>query len=481
MPTHGLTITIAFAVYLVIIGLIGITAYHRTGDLGDYLLGGRRLGRWVTALSAGASDMSGWLLLGLPGYAYLAGFEAVWIAVGLLAGTVLNWLMVARRLRIASAEAGNALTIPAFLEHRLGDDSHALRCLCALMILVFFLFYTSAGLVAAGKLFESVFGFPYTWAVTLGTLAILLYTAFGGFLAVAWTDLLQGLLMAAALVVVALLAYEHSGGWAGLTDQMQLRSPELTRWWTDRQGQALGITGLLSLLGWGLGYFGQPHIQVRFMAIGHPDWIGAARTIAISWTGLCLLAALFVGWAGIGLLESPLTGSDSEKVFMHLVTLLFHPLLAGICLAAILAAIMSTVDSQLLVASSALTEDLYRMLPAGRRVSERGLLWIGRLAVLIIALLAMWLALAPDSRVLDLVAYAWAGFGAAFGPALLLTLYWRGFNRVGAAAAIITGGFTVIIWKQLEHGWFDLYELVPAFWLAMAAGIVTTLIRPAPR
>lgn len=465
---------LAFAVYLLIIAVIGIIAYRRTGDIGDYLLAGRRLGRWVTALSAGASDMSGWLLLGLPGYAYLAGFEAGWIAAGLLAGTLLNWLLVARRLRIASAEAGNALTLPEFFERRFQDDSHLLRCLCAIMILVFFLFYTSAGLAAAGKLFESVFGFSYVGAVTLGTLAVLLYTAFGGFLAVAWTDLLQGLLMAAALVAVALLAFEHVGGWSGLTTAMNHQSPALTRPWTDRDGQALGLIGIGSLLGWGLGYFGQPHIQVRFMAIRSPSLITAARHIAVTWTAVCLLAALVVGWAGLGVLDTALAGADSEKVFIHLVGILFHPLLAGLCLAAILAAIMSTVDSQLLVASSALTEDLYRLLPGRQQTSPAGLLWIGRLAVLIIALLAMGLALDPDSRVLDLVAYAWAGFGAAFGPALLLALYWRRFSRAGAAAGIVTGGVCVIVWSRLDGGWFELYELVPAFLLSLLACLAVT-------
>ena len=330
--------------------------------------------------------------------------------------------------------------------------------------------------MAAGKLFESVFGFSYLWAVVLGTLAVLLYTTFGGFLAVAWTDLLQGLLMAAALIAVALLAFSQVGHWSGLVSMLNEHNPALTHIWTDRDNQPLGFIGILSLLGWGLGYFGQPHIQVRFMAIRQPEMISAARNIAVSWTAICLLAALVVGWTGIGLLETPLTGADSEKIFMELVSVLFHPLVAGLCLAAILAAIMSTVDSQLLVASSALTEDLYRMLPAARHTNQRSLLWIGRLAVLVIALLAMWLALDPDRKVLDLVAYAWAGFGAAFGPALLLALYWRRMNRYAAAAGIITGGVGVITWKQLQGGWFDLYELVPAFFLSLLACYIFAIL-----
>lgn len=475
MSAEPLLIHLSFAVYLITVLVIGVVAYRRTRDIGDYLLAGRRLGPWVTALSAGASDMSGWLLLGLPGYAYLAGFEAGWIALGLLTGTVLNWLLVARRLRIASVAADNALTLPAYFERRFGDDSHLLRCLCAVMILIFFLFYTSAGLVAAGKLFESVFGLPYTQAVIWGTLAVLLYTAFGGFIAVAWTDLLQGLLMFIALTIAALLAYEASNGWPGLVTALDQQSPALTDIWTDRSGHALGAIGIVSLLGWGLGYFGQPHIQVRFMAIRSPEHIPAARNIAVVWTALCLLAALIIGWTGNSLLAQPLTGSDSEKVFMYLIELLFHPVIAGLCLAAILAAIMSTVDSQLLVASSALTEDLYRLLPGRRPVNENRLLWIGRLSVLAIALLAMWLALDPQRRVLDLVAYAWAGFGAAFGPTLILALYWPRVHRLAAAAGILTGGLTVIIWKQLQGGWFDMYELVPAFGLSAAACLLVTL------
>jgi len=272
-------VSLAFIVYLAVVAIIGVIGWRRTRDLGDYLLAGRRLGRWVTALSAGASDMSGWLLLGLPGYAYLAGLEAGWIAAGLLAGTLLNWLIIAKPLRIASAGAGNALTLPEFFDRRFRDDSHLLRCLSAVMILIFFMFYTSAGLVAAAKLFEAVFGFPYLWAVTLGTLAVLLYTAFGGFLAVAWTDLLQGLLMAAALIAVALLAFGQTGGWPDLLNLLGDESSALANPWMDPHGQPLGFLGIISLLGWGLGYFGQPHIQVRFMAIRRSDMIGAARIL----------------------------------------------------------------------------------------------------------------------------------------------------------------------------------------------------------
>lgn len=472
LDTTRLLISLAFALYLLTVLAIGIIGYLRTQDLDDYLLGGRRLGRWSTALSAGASDMSGWLLLGLPGFAYLAGFEAIWIAAGLLAGTALNWYLVAGRLRSASEAAGNALTIPEFLERQLDDRRRILRPLCALFVLLFFLFYTSAGLVAAGKLFESVFGLPYHWAVLTGALAVMIYTAFGGFLAVVWTDVLQGLLMVVALALIALLALEQVGGWQSMQSAMVANDPALIDPFSQRNGQSLGLIAILSLLGWGLGYFGQPHIQVRFMAIRHPGLMGSARRIALSWTALCMAAALLIGFTGIGLLPAPLTGPDSERVYMELIALLLHPVVAGLCLAAILAAIMSTVDSQLLVASSALTEDLLRMLPR-IRITDRGLVHVGRLAVALIAVFATWLALDPERMVLDLVAYAWAGFGAAFGPVLLMSLYWKRMNSHAAIAGILTGGLTVIIWQRLEGGLFDLYELVPGFCLSLL--VITTV------
>lgn len=469
MNTETALLGAAFGIYLLIVLIIGVYGYRRTRDITDYLLAGRQLGRWVTALSAGASDMSGWLLLGLPGYAYLAGFEAGWIALGLLIGTLLNWILVAGRLRSASEAAGNALTLPEFFQRRFGQDRHYLRLLCGLMILVFFLFYTSAGLVAAGKLFEAVFAMPYGWAVCLGTLTVMLYTLFGGFLAVAWTDLLQGLLMLTALVGVALLACSRLGGWDGLILDLEQVNPNLGNPWKNRDGAPLGTLAIVSLLGWGLGYFGQPHIQVRFMATRSRALIGPARRIAVTWTTLCMAAALIIGLAGHGLITPPLTGADSEKVFIILVELLFHPAVAGLCLAAILAAIMSTIDSQLLIASSALTEDLYSLLPKSTRLTTVQRIWVGRSGVLIIAILAMWLALEPERQVLDLIAYAWAGFGAAFGPTLLLALYWPRMNGPAAMTGILTGGLTVLIWPQFQGGWFELYELVPGFCLSFLA------------
>lgn len=471
------TITATFVVYLVAMLTIGLIGYGRTRDLSDYILGGRRMGRWVTALSASASDMSGWLLMGLPGYAYLAGFEAGWIALGLFVGTWANWRLVSRRLRRFTESLNNALTIPDYFERRFADGSRLLRIIAALFILVFFIFYTSSGLVAGGKLFESVFGLRYEWAVAAGAGAVILYTFLGGFFAVSWTDFVQALLMALALVLVPTIVMSMSGGWDAVMGRMSTANPELLDPFTDAGGNALGAIGIVSLLGWGLGYFGQPHILARFNAIGTESHLTGARRIAVTWVFISLVAALLVGFSGVGFVQPALEGADSEKVFIHLAMVVFHPVIAGVCLAAILAAIMSTADSQLLVASSAVTEDIYRGL-LRRNAGETELVWIGRGAVIVIAAIAYLLAMDPDSKVLDLVAYAWAGFGAAFGPAIVLSLFWAGMSRAGALAGVLTGGVTVIVWKQLSGGLFDLYEIVPGVLLSVLAILVASRLMP---
>lgn len=457
-------IQLTFLIYIVAMTAIGIVAWRRTCDLGDYLLGGRRIGPWVTALSAEASDMSGWLLLGLPGYAYLSGLEAGWIALGLFMGTYLNWRLVAVRLRVASQEADDALTLPEFFAWRFPEQGRALRSVGAVFILLFFTIYTSSGLVAAGKLFETVFGWDYRLAVIGGALVILTYTFMGGFLAVAWTDLVQGLLMGAALVIVPVIAIGQQGGVDGLFDALRSDHPQLLNIFSSADGQPLGFIAILSLLAWGLGYFGQPHILARFMAIRDPGELSAARRIAMIWVALTLTGAVAVGLAGTTGLDTVLVGAESEKVFMHLVAALFHPVMAGVLLAAILAAIMSTADSQLLVASSALTEDLYKAL--GRALPESGRrIWMGRMAVAFTAMMALLLALQPDNRILDIVAYAWAGFGAAFGPVLLFTLYWPRMTGRAALGGMLAGGITVVLWKHYApiEG---LYEIVPGMLLS---------------
>jgi sodium/proline symporter len=451
---------------------IGVIAYKRTASSSDYFLGGRSLGPWPAALSAGASDMSGWLLLGLPGYAYAAGIEAFWLAGGLLVGTWLNWLICAKRLRTYSITT-DALTLPEYLSRRFNDNSKVIQVVSAFFILLFFLFYTSSGLVAGGKLFETVFGLDYTIAVIIGTVCVVSYTLFGGFLAVSWTDLVQGLLMAAALMIVPVIGMQ--GGLGQLTADLKAINPELLTLWNDAKGQPLSAVAIISLVAWGLGYFGQPHILARFKASRSNKDLTTARRIAVIWSGLSMIGALLVGVVGLVYITN--TGgdvlADGEKIFMLLVNALFHPVIAGILLAAILAAIMSTADSQLLVSSSALAEDFYKQVINKDATSEQ-IVMVGRVGVVLLSVIALVLAMTPDSSVLGLVSYAWAGFGAAFGPAILLSLYWSGMNRNGAIAGIIVGGVTIVVWKQLSGGIFDIYEIVPGFILSWISIMVVS-------
>lgn len=475
----NLAIGTTFFVYLLAMLAIGVIAYQRTANLSDYILAGRRLGPLVTALSAGASDMSGWLLLGLPGYAYAAGYEAIWIVLGLLAGTYLNWRLVAARLRCYSQAAGDAHTLSDFFEQRFKDRTRLLRILSGIFILLFFTFYTSSGLVAGGKLFNAVFGWPYLWSVLAGTLTIILYTFLGGFFAVSWTDAVQATLMCAALVAVPVAAISASGGWHAVLADAAATNPAFLELFIDVTGKPLSLVGILSLLGWGLGYFGQPHILARFMAINSPSRLPAARRIAMTWVTISMLGALLVGFSGIVAHPGRLVGAETEKIFINLVGLLFHPVLAGVWLAAILAAIMSTADSQLLVASAALTHDFYQVV-IKKEAKQSELLWVGRFGVAGIAVAAFVLALNPDSKVLDLVAYAWAGFGAAFGPTLILALFWQRMTKSGAVAGILTGGLTVILWKQLSGGIFDMYEIIPGFLFSTLAIVTASLAGPEP-
>lgn len=470
-------ITLTFIFYLILMLGVGLIAYQRTQDLSDYVLGGRNLGPIPSALSAGASDMSDWLLMGLPGYAMAAGYGSFWLAGGLLVGTWLNWLLVAQRLRVYSQRADDALTLPAFFEKRFEDNSHSLRVISAIFVLVFFLFYTSSGLVAGGKLFETVFGFDYTIAVLVGAVAVISYTLFGGFLAVSWTDVIQGLLMVAALILVPLIAMGEIGGISGTFAAIEAKNPELLNMFTDADGNTITLIGTLSLLGWGLGYFGQPHILARFKGIKSKDDVPAARRIAVLWSGVSMVGACFIGLAAIGYLPNGL--GDNETVFIVMVDALFHPAIAGVLLAAILAAVMSTADSQLLVSSSALAEDFYKAL-FNQDATQEQLVKVGRIAVIVIAVIATALAMDKDSKVLELVSYAWAGFGAAFGPALIMSLYWKNMTKSGALAGIIVGGVTVVIWKQLSGGWFDLYEIIPGIIFAFIAIIAVSKATQAP-
>ncbi|MGP4076038.1 sodium/proline symporter PutP [Halobacillus sp. K22] len=485
---------ITFIIYLIGMLGIGFAAYRLTSDLSDYVLGGRRLGPGVAALSAGASDMSGWLLLGLPGAIYASGLSEAWIGVGLAIGAYLNWQFVARRLRVFTEVANDSITVPDYLENRFRDKSHVLRVISAAVILLFFTFYTSSGMVAGAKLFEASFALSYTQALWLGAIVTISYTFLGGFLAVSWTDFVQGILMFLALIAVPIVAISELGGWNNAVNAVGQIDPAHLN-----MVQGVGALAIISSLAWGLGYFGQPHILVRFMALRSPKDVPKARFIGVGWMVLGLYGAIFTGLVGLAYINTADVGdlstfnaevmseggvqmlADAEKIFITFSQILFHPVIAGILLAAILSAIMSTIDSQLLVSSSALAEDFYKAL-FRPNATERELVWVGRVAVAGIALIAVLIAGNPDSSVLDLVSYAWAGFGAAFGPIIILSLFWKGITRNGALAGIIVGAVTVVVWGDfLSGGIFDLYEIVPGFILNLIVAIAVSAAGEPPK
>ncbi|WP_439859096.1 sodium/proline symporter PutP [Pseudomonas sp. MBLB4136] len=464
---------VTFIVYLIGMLVIGFAAYRLTDDLSDYVLGGRRLGPGVAALSAGASDMSGWLLLGLPGALYASGMNQVWIAVGLTIGAYLNWQFVARRLRVYTEVARDAITVPDYLENRFHDSSKVLRMISALVILLFFTFYTSSGMVAGATLFEKSFGMEYGTALWVGAIVIISYTFLGGFLAVCWTDFVQGLLMFVALLMVPIAVIAADGGWSNTVAEVAAVDPARLDIFHE-----MTLFGIVSLMAWGLGYFGQPHIVVRFMGLRRSSDMPTAKLIGMTWMVLALYGAILTGFAGIAYFaKEPL--ANPETVFITLSQLLFNPWVAGVLLAAILSAIMSTIDSQLLVSSSALTEDFYKAM-IRPNASQKELVWIGRGTVILIALIAVLMARDPDSTVLGLVSYAWGGFGAAFGPVLILSLFWKRMTRNGAIAGMVVGAVTVILWKQVEGGMFDMYEILPGFILCALTVVVVSLMSSPP-
>ncbi len=476
---ENLSVIITFIIYLLFMLAIGSHFYKRNESLSDYLIGDRQLNKWVAAMSAQASDMSGWLLLGLPGYAYLQGLEACWIAAGLAIGTYLNWKFVAHRLRRYTEIAGNAITLPDYFANRFLDTNQLLRTLSAVFILIFFLIYTASGFVAGAKLFESVFGLPYHSALLIGVVVIISYTALGGFMAVSWTDFFQGIIMFFAIITVPLLAIHAMGGFTETISILNSTESGYLNLFNKIDGHPITVLSIISLLAWGLGYFGQPHILTRFMAIRSADEIKPARKIAMVWVVVSLVCAVVVGLVGKALLPNELSAGHSETIFMVLVDRLTHPIVGGILLAAVLAAIMSTADSQLLVTSSALTEDLYRVV-IRPQASEKELVWVSRGTVIGVAALACSIALKPENSVLGLVAYAWAGFGATFGPLVLMSLYWKRMTRNGAIAGIIGGGVTVLVWKQLKGGIFDLYEIVPGFVVSVCLIVLFSLVDHSP-
>ncbi|MDN3517296.1 sodium/proline symporter PutP [Aquisalimonas lutea] len=464
---------LTFAAYLLLMLGLGFYAYRMTNDLSDYVLGGRSLGPGVAALSAGASDMSGWLLLGLPGAVYASGLGELWIGVGLVAGAFLNWVFVAGRLRRYTAVAKDSLTIPDFLENRFNDTSRMLRVISAIVILVFFTLYISAGLVGGGLLFQSTFGMEYQTALIVGAIVIISYTFLGGFLAVSWTDFAQGILMFLTLLVVPMFVVVLVGGWGQAESEIRAMDPSYT---TVLSGMT--FLGMISLLAWGLGYFGQPHILARFMAMRSEADVPRATLIGMSWMILALIGAVATGYMGIAYFaDAPI--DDSETVLIELIRALFNPWLAGILMAAILAAIMSTIDSQLLVSASALTNDFYKGM-VRPSASDQEMVWISRAAVVVVSVIAVLLAMDPEAGVLDLVSYAWGGFGAAFGPVIILSLYWPRMTGSGALAGMIVGAVTVVVWKQLSGGLFDVYEILPGFIFCAIAIVAVSLLSREP-
>lgn len=447
----GMETMIMFGGYLIFLIGVGVYFYRKTAKLEDYLIGGRGMGSWVTALSAQASDMSGWLLMGLPGSIYLFGLRDIWVVIGLLIGTYLNWKYIAPKLRVATEET-DTLTLPSFLEKSLNDKTGIIKTLLALGTLFFFTIYSSSGLVATGKLFESMFGINYKVAVMVGTLTIVLYTFLGGYLASCWTDFFQGILMFFAIISVPVVAYFNVGGYETVTPILHAKK--------DLFNNA-SFFEIISSLAWGLGYFGQPHILVRFMSIKSVHDLKKSRTIAMTWVIISLVGAVAIGLVGIALFPNISDlGGDSEKIFIHMISKLFNPWTTGLLLAAILSAIMSTIDSQLLVSSTTLTEDFYKVFR--KKANEKELLWIGRVCIVIISILALLLALNPNTKVLALVSYAWGGFGVIFGPAIISTLYFKSIDSRSVISGVAIGILTFILWKVFNLDSF-IYELLPGF------------------
>ena len=493
--SHFNPMHITFGVYLIIVLLIGLAAYYSTKSFDDYILGGRSLGPFVTAMSAGASDMSGWLLMGLPGAVFLSGMSEAWIAIGLTVGAYFNWLLVAGRLRVHTEHNNNALTLPDYFFHRFGAQGRAMKVISAAIILFFFTIYCAAGVVAGARLFESLFDITYAQAMWLGAGATIAYTFIGGFLAVSWTDTVQATLMIFALILTPIMVLVAVGGFDDVALSIGKVAAEKGKDYGEYSGIFAGTTflGIVSTAAWGLGYFGQPHILARFMAADSVASLKPARRIGMTWMVLCLGGAIAVGYFGIAYFGAKpedigALGGKEERIFIGLASLLFNPWIAGVILSAILAAVMSTLSCQLLVCSSAIAEDFYKgfLRP---NASQAELVWIGRLMVLAVAMIAMVLAEDPDSRVLGLTAYAWAGFGAAFGPVVILSLIWKRMTAIGALAGMISGAVVVVAWAECVkkpaieaggNGWTTMYEIVPGFIVcALVIVVVSLFSKPA--
>ncbi|MEH7110519.1 sodium/proline symporter PutP [Bacillus sp. JJ1764] len=466
---------VSIGIYLAMMLFIGWYSYRKTSNLTDYMLGGRSLGPAVTALSAGAADMSGWLLMGLPGGIYVTGLADAWIAIGLTIGAYLNWLLVAPRLRSYTQVANDSITIPSFLENRFKDNTKLLRIVSGIVILTFFTFYVSSGMVSGAVFFQSSFGTSYLTGLYIVGGVVVAYTLFGGFLAVSYTDFIQGLMMLIALLLVPAIGIFKTGGPVETFNTIRAIDPTILDFF-----KGTTFLGVVSAMAWGLGYFGQPHIIVRFMAITTVKETKSARRIGMGWMIFSLIGTIFTGFIGLAFFHNNADYKldNPEAVFISLSQIFFHPLFAGFALAAILAAIMSTISSQLIVTSSALVEDLYKAV-VNKEAKDKQLVFLGRMAVLLVAVVAAALAFRQNNTILSLVAYAWAGFGASFGPVILLSLFWKKMNHWGALYGMIVGAVTVILWKNFDLGkvFFgeSLYEIVPGFLLNLVVAVVISL------
>jgi len=479
MNTPTIVSLLAYFLLMIAIGVYGY--FKSTSNVSEYMLGGRKLHPAVVALSAGASDMSGWMLMGLPGAIYLSGLGAAWIAVGLVIGAYCNYLLVAPRLRVYTEEADDAITIPDYFEKRFHDDSRALRVFSSLVIVIFFTLYTSAGIVAGGKLFEASFGLNYQIGLVITAGVVVAYTMFGGFLAVSLTDFVQGCIMFVALILVPIVTWQELGNLGASVQTLTELNPDYLSWFSG-----ITVLGLISSLSWGLGYFGQPHIIVRFMAIRSLAEMKTARRIGMTWMVTAVIGAVLTGLLGfLYVSQSVSVLDDPETVFILLSQVLFNPYISGFLLAAILAAIMSTISSQLLVSSSSLTEDFYKNF-LRKSATQAELVAVGRGSVLAVAVVATILARDSNSSILDLVSNAWAGFGAAFGPVILLSLFWVGLTRNGALVSMLCGAVTVLFWiySPFTIGGEALsaviYEIVPGFIVATTAAILVSKFDAAP-
>lgn len=477
---------VSLAIYFVAMLGIGLYAFKTNEESASgYLLGGRKLSAPVTALSAGASDMSGWMLMGVPGAMYVSGASSLWIAFGLVLGAWLNYLIVAPRLRVFTEVANDSITLPDYFENRFLDKSRMLRVIGSLVIILFFTLYTSAGVVSGGKLFESSFGLSYEVGIYVTAGVVVTYTFFGGFTAVSLTDFIQGVIMFIALVLVPSVVIFELGGINETLTSLEQINPQLLSLMTDANtGEAMTIIGIISLCSWGLGYFGQPHIIVRFMAISSVKELPSARRIGMSWMIVSLIGAAMTGLFGLAYVSAnnvPL--EDPETVFLVLSQLLFNPFIGGFLLAAILAAIMSTISSQLLVTSSSLTRDVYASF-INKNATETQQVLIGRICVVVVAVAAIVLALGENKTILSLVSNAWAGFGAAFGPLVLISLVWKNMTKQAAIAGMLAGTLTVLIWifvpinAQGETLSSIIYEIIPGFLASAAVIVITSLVWP---